>query len=130
MQVRVHIRPKLLPNWQGQTETRRKRTSLDMIQRAKPRAQLGSHLKNPMQQPNKTLKIANLAFGCKQYGLDGMQKFANLSLGKIKTASTKIYAPAYVFNFNTHLNFFPADRIPKNLAKAKEKAGIQGNRLQ
>ena len=79
-----------------------------MIQSAKPRAQLGSHLKDPMQQPNQPLKIANLAFGCKQHGLDGMQKFANLSLGKIKTASTKIYAPAYVFNFNTHLNLFPA----------------------
>ena len=85
----------------GKTETRRKRTSLDMIQSAKPRAQLGSHLKDPMQQPNQPLKIANLAFGCKQHGLDGMQKFANLSLGKIKNRQHEKFMRQPMYSIST-----------------------------
>ena len=70
-----------------------------MVKRTKPRTKLGSHLKNPVQKADEALKIADLAFGTKQDSLNGMQKFGDLSLGKIETPGTKIYTPSYVFDF-------------------------------
>ena len=83
-----------------------------------------------MQKADEALKIADLALGTKQDSLNGMQKFGDLSLGKIETPGTKIYTPSYVFDFYTKLNLLPADRVAKDLAKAEEEASVQGHRTQ